>query len=163
LSNPFGEDLVNVIKHKLSTHKAWQHRMNIGLRPSRKFGHVASPRYSLTETKSDESALRRWRSTFFAAVAIVIAGSMIMSIHLKNVHVNDIEGLVGSPTQAPTPTPTFDLFVPPLILIVLRETNKAEHGKHLLRATVARAALASPQSKIVILSQVNNAHISRYT
>lgn len=60
-----------------------------------------------------------------------------------------------APTPAPTPRPTSDAWVPPAIVIVLREASSAQvaasHGAHLLHATVHRALAASPRSKVAVL------------
>jgi zona occludens toxin (predicted ATPase) len=61
----------------------------------------------------------------------------------------------SAPTLAPTPQPTADAWAPPAIVIVLRESSSAQvaanHGAHLLHATVHWALAASPRSKVAVL------------
>jgi hypothetical protein len=93
------------------------------------------------------------------AIFVGVVLAVLAAIHFGAAMIDD-NGTTSAPhtpapSPGPTPTPTLDPYAAPPILIVLREANNvqvhAAYGRHLLMATVARAAAVSPDSRIILL------------
>ena len=129
----------------------------MGLRKGRPGAEASSSRRSKKPSSSSSAATApaaplNWRRLALMALAMVLAGAFVWSDRrarrAARAGRGGPDGGAGAPVPAPTPAPTADTFVPPAVLVVLREASNpavaAAYGPHLLRGTVARAVRYGP-------------------